>query len=120
MVAYILELFLSNEADGMLFEQFEYDIIMTISEELPAYKNLMIEQYADSIKKREFTGHGFFTYFENVTEGLIVDAGFKQELGMLTATLNDVCEVGFALFIRDGRILRSNTSLAASPTVVWS
>ena len=39
MVAYILELFLSNEADGMLFEQFEYDIIMTISEELPAYKN---------------------------------------------------------------------------------
>lgn len=88
----------------MLFEQFEYDIIMTISEELPAYKNLMIEQYADSIKRREFTGHGFFTYFENVTEGLIVDAGFKQELGMLTATLNDVCEVGFALFIRDGRI----------------
>lgn len=96
--------FLSNEADSMLFEQFEYDIIMTISEELPAYKNLMIEQYADSIKKREFTGRGFFTYFENVTEGLIVDAGFKQELGMLTATLNDVCEVGFALFIRDGRI----------------
>lgn len=87
-----------------MFEQFEYDIILSISEELPEYKNLMMEQYAHSIKKREYTGHGFFTYFENVTEGPLVDECFKQELGKPSAILNDVCEVGFVLFIRNGKI----------------
>ena len=54
----------------MLFEQFEYDIIMTISEELPAYKNLMIEQYADSIKSGNLRGVAFLLILKTLRKGL--------------------------------------------------
>ncbi len=87
-----------------MFEKMEYDIMLAISEELPEHKDLIMGQYLQSIKTREFTGHGFYTNFDNVGDSVLFDGSFKKDLGMLSAILNDECTVGFVLFIRDGRI----------------
>ena len=87
-----------------MFEKFEYDVMLAISEELPACKDILMEQYARSMKKREFTGHGFYTHFEQVGDRLPVDAAFAKVLGSPSAILNQACTVGFALFISDGKI----------------
>ncbi len=87
-----------------MFEKMEYDIMLAISEELPEIKDLIMEQYLQSIKTREYTGHGYYTNFDNVRDSVLIDGFFKKELGMVSAILNDECTVGFVLFIRDGRI----------------
>ena len=84
--------------------QLEIDVLLAISKELPAYKDILIEQYARSTKTRTFTDHGFYTNFDNVGEGVLVDKNFNKVLGVPSAILNQTCTVGFALFIRDGRI----------------
>jgi hypothetical protein len=84
--------------------QLEIDVMLAISKELPAYKDILMEQYARSTKTRTFTGHGFYTNFDNVGDGILVDKTFNKVLGVPSAILNQTCTVGFALFIRDGRI----------------
>ncbi len=87
-----------------MFEQLEYEIMSLISKELPEIQNMIINQYINCNKRREFTGHGFFTYFSDIMEKYVISRHSSEQLGKPAAVLNESCTVGFVLFMKDGKI----------------
>lgn len=75
-----------------------------ISKEVPEFSDFLMNQYSASVKKREFTGHGFFTDFEYSGTDRLPDTCGNTELGDLSVMLNGFCLVGFVLFIKNGTI----------------
>lgn len=61
-------------------------------------------QYANSVKNRRFTGHGFYTNFSDIDPSLWLETDVNDTYGNVSARLNDECDVGFVLFVRDGKI----------------
>lgn len=87
-----------------MFEQLENEVMSAISREVPQYSGLIMEQYIRGKKTREFTGHGFYTDFDDVGDGVLGGCFCDCVLGTPSAVLNNGCTVGFALFIRGGKI----------------
>ena len=81
---------------GQIHDKMEIDVI-----ELMMSREPCLHESIKSAKiiKREYTGVGFFTYYDNViieTETTMTGVGAK---------LNRTIEVGFVLFIKKGHII---------------
>lgn len=68
--------------------------------------DLLFEQYKHLlVKKREFTGVGFYTYFYIPEEGCILNKNLNLKLGDIEAEIKGLKHgAGFILYINEGRI----------------
>lgn len=56
------------------------------------------------VTNRKMTGVGFFTYFSIPNDAPVLSGAPAFHVGDVGAKLNGALEVGFVLFIRDGRL----------------
>ena len=67
--------------------------------------NILHEQYKSAIKKKEFSGSGFFTNFEIPKNALVLPKKRSFQFGDVVGEINDVENgVGFVLFVKEGKI----------------
>ncbi|KLU63530.1 hypothetical protein CEB3_c01070 [Peptococcaceae bacterium CEB3] len=87
------------------FEQFEEDVIEKLLDGDNDFLLILRKQYENAVKRRDFTGVGFYTNFE-------VPSSIPKLEGTLTFKIGDVdCQmselkygIGFVLFVKNGSI----------------